>query len=79
MQYPNLKQAAHVLLKYGAENVIAQVRDVIDIVKVKYSELFYDVYWFFDQSSGHTAFADDALNAKKMDVKPGGTTKNEGC
>ena len=81
LQYPNLKQAARVLLKYGAESegywnsdkFIAQVKDVIYIVKVKYPEQFYDVYWFFDQSSGHTAFADDALNAKKMNVKPGGS------
>jgi len=29
------------------------------------------VFWFFDQSSGHTAFANDALNAKKMNVKLG--------
>ena len=29
---------------------------------------------FFDQSSGHTAFADDALNAKTCTyVKPGGS------
>lgn len=48
LQYPNLKQAACVLLKYGAESegycnsdkFIAQVRDVIDIVKVKYPEQF---------------------------------------
>ena len=30
------------------------------------------MFWFFDQSSGHTAYADDALNAKRMNVKPGG-------
>ena len=29
-------------------------------------------FWFFDQSSGHMAFAEDALNAKKMNAKPGG-------
>ena len=28
--------------------------------------------WFFDHSSGHTAFADDALNVNKMNVRPGG-------
>ena len=85
LQYPNLKQAACVLLKYGAESegywnsdkFIAQVRDVIDIVKVKYPKQFYDTFWFFDQSSGHTAFADDALNAK-MNVKPGGYNQRYG-
>ena len=66
------------LLKYGAkgeeywnsDKFIANVRDVIDIVKVKYPQQFYDVFWVFDQSSGHTAFTDDMLNAK-MNVKPG--------
>lgn len=28
--------------------------------------------FFFDQSSAHGAFAKDALNAKEMNVKPGG-------
>lgn len=68
------------MLKYGAESegywnsdkFIAQVSDVIKIVKIKYPVEFYDVFWFFDQSSGHTAFAEDALNAKRMNVKPGG-------
>ena len=31
-----------------------------------------DVFWFFDHSSGHTAYASDALNASKMNVIPGG-------
>jgi len=28
---------------------------------------------FFDHSSGHTAFADDALNVNKMNLHPEGT------
>jgi hypothetical protein len=28
--------------------------------------------FFFDQSSAHGAYAPDALNAKEMNVKPGG-------
>ena len=28
--------------------------------------------FIFDQSSAHAAFAKDALNAKDMNVKPGG-------
>ena len=80
MQFPDLKKTAQVLLKYGVESegywnsnkFITQVGDVIKIVKIKYPLEFYDVFWFFDQSSGHTAFADDALNVKKMNVKPGG-------
>ena len=46
--------------------------DAIKIAKVKYSSEHHKVFWLFDHSSGHTAFADDALNVNRMDVKPGG-------
>ena len=36
------------------------------------------IFTIFDQSCGHTAYADDALNAKKMNVKLEGTTKTVG-
>ena len=32
----------------------------------------WSIVWVFDQSSCHTAMADDALNADQMNVKPGG-------
>ena len=32
----------------------------------------YNLCWIFDQSSGHNAFAADALVASRMNVKPGG-------
>ena len=32
----------------------------------------YNLCWIFDQSSGHNAFADDALVASRMNVRPGG-------
>ena len=48
------------------------MQNVIKIVKIKYPVEYYDVFLLFDQSSGHTAFAEDALNANKMNVKPGG-------
>ena len=80
LEYPDLKQTARVLLKYGAEGkgywnsdkFIVQVEHVIKIVKVKYPRELYDVIWLFDHSSGHTAFADDALNVNRMNVRSGG-------
>ena len=54
---------------WNSDKFIAQVEDVIKIVKVKYPREMYDVFWFFDHSSG---YASDALNASKMNVKPGG-------
>ena len=75
--YPDLQQQARMLLKYGAEfegywnsdKFLEQVEAAIKIAKA--SDQF-NVLWFFDHSSGHTAFAEDALNASRMNVKPGG-------
>ena len=80
IRYPDLKQEARVLLRFGSDyegywnsdKFLIQVRDAIKIAKVKYSPEEYNVYWFFDQSSGHTAFSDNALVASRMNVKPGG-------
>ena len=78
--YPDLQQHTHRLLKYGAEfegywnseKFLVQVEAAIKIAKVKYASYQYNVIWFFDHSSGHTAFAEDALNASRMNVRPGG-------
>ena len=67
--YPDLKQQARVLLKIGAElegywnsdKFLQQMVVAIKIAKIKYSSEHYNVLWFFDHSSGHTAFADNAL------------------
>jgi len=77
LQFPDLQQEARVLLKYGAEyegywnseNFLAQLLAAIKIAKVKFSA---EEYWFFDHSSGHTAFPDNAFNENKINVKPGG-------
>ena len=78
--YPDLQQQARKLLKYGAEfegywnsnKFLEQVEAAIKIAKVKYPCDQFNVFWFFDHSSGHTAFAEDALNANRMNVNPGG-------
>ena len=45
------------------------VEAAIKIAKVKYASDQFNVLWFFDHSSGHAAFAEDALNASRMNVK----------
>jgi len=78
--YADLKQAARVKLKIGAEyegywnseNFLEQIAHAIKIAKIKYSSELHNVLWFFDHSSGHTAFPDDALNINCMNVKQGG-------
>ena len=39
---------------------------------LKYLKHYYNVFWFFDHSSGHTAFAEDALNVNRMNIHPRG-------
>ena len=36
-----------------------------------YPKDFYNVFWFFDHGSDHTAFAKDALNVNRINVCPG--------
>ena len=40
--------------------------------RIKYPSAKYDIFWLFDQSSGHTAMAADALVAARMNVSNGG-------
>ena len=42
------------------------------IAEFKYPSDKHTIVWLFDQSSCHRAFAEDALNAKVMNVRPGG-------
>ena len=51
---------------------MAQVERAVKIAKVKYPEDENTIVWVFNQSSNHTARAEDALNAKKMNMHPGG-------
>ena len=44
----------------------------IVIANIKYPSDRYSKMWLFDQSSGHCAFKEDALNVNRMNVNPGG-------
>lgn len=73
-------QSARVLLEYGveregywtSEKFMANVKNAMKIAKFKYPAQLHTVCWVFDQSSCHRAFAEDALNAKRMNVHSGG-------
>ena len=80
-RHPDIKRQARVFLEYGenkegywnSDKFLAQIKDAAKIVDVKYPrEKGYKVAWIFDHSSCHGAYADDALNAYKMNAKPGG-------
>ena len=71
---------AREILKYGSdqegywnnEKFMEQVKIAADIAELKYPHDRFSVVWLFDQSSGHCAYEEDALNVLRMNVKPGG-------
>lgn len=73
-------KTARVLLEYGAEHegywtserFMDNVKDVATIAMFKYPSDEHTVIFIFDQSSCHCAFAEDALNVNRMNVRPGG-------
>ena len=52
---------------------IAQDMKAAHIASFKYPEDTYNVVWIFDQSSNHRAYSEDALVARRMNVKPEGS------
>jgi len=56
-----------------SQKFMENIEDAAKIVEFKYPSDKYTVVWLFNHSSCHWAFAEDALNAKVMNVKPGGT------
>lgn len=75
-----INQEARQILHYGAasegywtsEKFLVQVQSAITIAEFKYPKDSNTLVWLFDQSSCHCAYNDDALNVKRMNVKPGG-------
>ena len=75
-----INQEGRQILHYGAasegywtsEKFLAQVQSAIAIAEFKYPKDSNTLVWLFDQSSCHCAYNDDALNVKRMNVKPGG-------
>ena len=58
---------------WTSEKFMAQIEVAATIAEVKYPrEEGYRLVFIFDHSSCHGAYADDALNANKMNMKPGG-------
>ena len=76
-----LQREARAFLEYGKEHegywtakkFLGQLENAIKIAKVKYpKEHGYRVCFVFDHSSCHGTFADEALDASKMNMYPGG-------
>lgn len=78
---PNIGMAARTLIEYGEardgywtnDKFMRQMRGAVKIAQAKYpKEKGYRIFWVFDQSQCHMAYADDALNVNKMNAKEGG-------
>ena len=80
-EHPNLPKKARELITIGGaaegywtnDRFISQVEKAIQIAEIKYPASNHSLVFIFDQSSNHRAFLEDALNAKRMNVGPGGS------
>ena len=57
---------------WNSEKFLIQVENAFQIALKKYPSETHSLTFIFDQSSGHTAYTDDALNAHRMNVNDGG-------
>ena len=68
------------LLEYGGDKegywtggkFMENVKDAASIADFLFCPEKNTILWLFDQSSCHRAFAEDALNVRRMNVRPGG-------
>ena len=75
-----IPKTARVLLEYGAEKegywnserFMKNMEDAVKIAEFKYPPHRNTIVFIFDQSSCHKAYAEDALNASCMNMRPGG-------
>ena len=73
---PEFPSEAREIFEYGAgkegywtsARFMAQIEKAVKIAEQKYNSTMYTLVWLFDQSSCHRAFAQDALNANRMNV-----------
>ena len=76
----SVSRTVHALLEYGAEKecywnserFMANVADAVVTAEFKYLSQKNTIVFIFDESSCHKTYTKDALNASKMNVRPGG-------
>ena len=55
-----------------AQPCMGNIKSALQIAEYNYPMESHTIVWLFDQSSCHRAFAEDALNVRRMNVRPGG-------
>ena len=76
----SILRIAHVLFKYGAEKegywnsnrFMANIKNAVAMAEFKYPPEKNTLVFIFDQSSCHKAYAENALNVTRMNVRPRG-------
>ena len=48
------------------------VKDAMKIAALKYPSATHNIVFIFDQGSNHSPFSEVSLNARRMNVRPGG-------
>ena len=80
-QNPDIEKSCRAIIEIGEQRegywnsdcFMEQVAKAVKIAEVRYpSSQGYHHIWCFDHSCGHTAYAEDALIASKMNKGPGG-------
>ena len=79
---PNICMGSRTLLEYReacdgnwmSNKIIKQMGIAVKIGEAKYpKEKSYRLFWIFDQSGCHMAYADDSLNVYRINIKEGGS------
>ena len=78
--HAGVPHTARIRLEYGAEkdgywnseSFLANVKDAVKIAEYKYPPRRNTLVFIFDQSNCHRAYAENALNVSRMNVRPGG-------
>ena len=77
---PSIRKCVGEFIKFGARNegywnsarLLIQMERATAIAAIKFPPDKFSKVWRFDQSSGHCAFKEDALNVNRMNVNVGG-------
>ena len=77
---PSIRKCARELIKFGAGNegnwnsamFLIQIERATAIADKKFPSDKFSKVWILDQSSGHCAIKEDALNVNRMNVTVGG-------
>lgn len=77
---PSIQMCAREIIKFvaGSEGYwnnsrfLKQIEDAVKFAECKYPSTNFTEVCLFDQSSGYTAFGEDALNVSKINVGSGG-------